>query len=84
MVGIRTSILRRQNKVAQFIASRLILDLCEQATRRPGARVSQRWQDQTGIDLKGAQWKAASAAAEMETDSESEDDPEGAAGGRGE
>ena len=42
MVGIRTSIIWRQNMVAQYIATRLILDLCEQATRRPGARVSWR------------------------------------------
>ena len=43
MVGIRTSILRRQNTVAQFIATRPIMDLSEQATRRPSARVSRRW-----------------------------------------
>ena len=43
MVGIWTSILRRQNTVAQFISTRPILDLSEQATRRPGAQVSQRW-----------------------------------------
>ena len=42
MVGIRTSILRRQNMVAQFIVTRPILDLCEKATQRPGARVSWR------------------------------------------
>ena len=29
MVGIRTSIIRRQNKAAQFIATRPILDLCK-------------------------------------------------------
>ena len=86
MVGIRTSILRRQNTVAQFISTQPILDLCEQATRRPGARVSRRWWEQTGIDLKGAQEKAEAEAAETETeaDSDSEDDPEGSAGGRGE
>ena len=86
MVGIRTSILRRHNTVAQFIATRPILDLCEQATRQPGARVSWWWWEQTGIDLKGAREKAAAAAAEKETeaDSESEDEPEGSAGGRGE
>ena len=84
MVGIKNSILWRQNTVAQFIATRPILDLCEQATRRLGARMSRRWWEQTGIDLKGAQEKAAAAAAETETeaDSESEDDLEGAAGGR--
>ena len=48
MVGIRTSIIRRQNTVAQFIATRPILDLCKQATRRPGTRVPRRWWEQTG------------------------------------
>ena len=43
MVGIRKSILQGQNMVAQFIAMRPIMDLCEQATRRPGARVAWRW-----------------------------------------
>ena len=70
--------------VAQFIATRLSLDLCKHSTRRPGARVSQRWWEQTWIDLKGARDKAAVAATKTETeaDSESEDDPDGAAGGR--
>ena len=36
IVRIRTSILRRQNKVMQFIATRPILGLCEVAVRRPG------------------------------------------------
>ena len=72
MVGIRTSIIRRQNTVAQFIATRPILDLCEQATRRPGVRVSRRWWEQTGIDLKGAREKAAAAAAETETETEAD------------
>ena len=31
MVGIRTSITRRQNMFAQYISTRPILDLCEQA-----------------------------------------------------
>ena len=43
MVEIRISILWRQNTVAQFIATRPIMDLCKQATRQPGARVSRRW-----------------------------------------
>ena len=54
MVRIRTSILRRQNTAAQFIVTRPILDLCEKATRRPGARVSWQWWEQTVIDWKGA------------------------------
>ena len=65
----------------QFIATQLILDLCEQATWRPDARVSRRWWEQTGIDLKGEREKAAAAAADTETeaDSESEEEPDGAA-----
>ena len=55
------------------------MDLCKQATRRPGVRVSWQWWEQTGIDLKGAREMAAAAAAEMEL--ESEDEPDGAAGG---
>ena len=43
IVWIWTSILRRQNTVAQFIATRPILDLCKKATRRPGARVARMW-----------------------------------------
>ena len=54
MVGIRTSILRRQNMVAQYIATRTILDLYEQATLRPGAWVSWWWWKKTEIYLKGA------------------------------
>ena len=72
MVGIRTSINRRQNTVAQNIATQTIMDLCEQATRRPGAQVSWRWWDQVGIDLEGARKQAAVSAAISETDSEEE------------
>ena len=36
--GIQKSVTRRQNTFAQYIATRPILDLCERATRRPGAR----------------------------------------------
>ena len=46
--------------------------------------MSQRWWEQTGIDLKGAREKAAVVAAETEADSESEDERDGAAGGGGE
>ena len=50
-IEIQESITRRQNTVAQYIATRPILDLCERTTHRAGARVSQRWWDQKGIDL---------------------------------
>ena len=80
IVWIQTSILRRQNTVEQFIATRQILDLCEKAIRRPGARVPRRWWEQTGIDWKGAREKAEAATEEAEpgtkalTDSESKAD----------
>ena len=81
MVGIRTSINRRQNTVAQYIATRPILDLCEQATRRPGTRMSRRWWEQAGIDLEGACKQATVPAAISEK--ESEEESERAAGGGG-
>ena len=52
--GIRKAITRRQNTVAQYIATRPILDLCERATQRMGARVYQRWWEKEGIDLEAA------------------------------
>ena len=50
IVRIWTSILRRQNMVAQFIATRPILGLCKVAVRRWGTWVPRRWWEQTGID----------------------------------
>ena len=69
--GIQKAVTRRHNTVAQYIATRPILDLCERATQRVGARVSWRWWDQEGIDLKAAKEQAAEAIA---TDLESESD----------
>ena len=66
---IRKSITRKQNTVAQYIAMQPILDLCDQAKQRAGARVSWRSWDQKGIDLKTAKERAADALA---TDLESE------------
>ena len=80
IVRIRTAILRRQNTVAQFIATRPIMDLCEKAIIRPGARVPMRWWEQTRIYWKGAREKAEAAVKAAEpgakalTDSESEAD----------
>ena len=76
--GIRKSIMRRQNTVAQYIETRPILDLCVRVTQRLGERVSQQWWDQDGIDLV----KAKSRAAETKTaDLESEVDSEERRGG---
>ena len=74
MVGIRTSITRRQNTVAQYIATRPILDLCERATWRPVAHESRRWWEQDGIDLEGARKRAAESTTISETESEEESD----------
>ena len=45
---------KRQNMVAQYIAARSLLDLCEATERTPGARVGMRWWEQLGIDLEGS------------------------------
>ena len=42
-----------QNIVTQFISIRPIMDLCLAAERRMGARVSNWWWDQEGLDLVG-------------------------------
>ena len=47
---VRTSINRRQNTVAKYIATQPLLDLCEGTKRQGGARVTMRWWDQKGID----------------------------------
>ena len=90
----RTSVLRRQNTVAQLIATRPILGLCEVAERRQGTRVPQRWWEQSGIDWRLARENAeapqagANEAASETPGLESELDPEptpgGTAGGTGE
>ena len=74
--GIRKLVTRRQNTVAQHIATRLILDQCERSTRRPGARVSRRWWEQARIDLEGAKKWLAEATMRSETDLEEESDVE--------
>ena len=52
IVRARTSVLRRQNTVAQFVATRPILGLCEGMEQRGGTRVPQRWWEQPGIDWR--------------------------------
>ena len=94
IMRIWTSILQRHNTVAQFIATRQILDLCEGAVRRPKAQVPRRCWDQTGINWKGGREKAAATEEEATEAAESEltgsdleyeaDTPEGTACGTGE
>ena len=73
---IRTSIVRRQNTVAQFIAMRPILGLCEVTEIRPGTRVPRRWWDQTGIDWKAAREKAAAKDGEDKAEAAEAAEPE--------
>ena len=49
--GIKKYVTRRQNTVAQYIATQPIMELCKRAIRRPGARVSWQWWEQPGIEL---------------------------------
>ena len=63
---VRTSVLRRQNTVTQFIVTQPILGLCEVAERRRGTRVPQQWWEQLGIDWKLAREKGERAAAAAE------------------
>ena len=62
VVRTRTLVLRRQNTVVQFIATRPILGICEVAEQRWGTRVPQRWWEQSGIDWSLAKEKTAAAA----------------------
>ena len=64
VVRARKSILRRQNTVAQFIATQPILGICKVEERRQGTRVPQRWWEQSGINWRLAREKVAAAAAQ--------------------
>ena len=47
------------------------MDLCERSTQRVGVRVSRRWWDQEGIDLKEyKEWAAEALATDSESESE--------------
>ena len=57
LADIRKSIANRQNTVAQYIATRPLLDLCEGVRAREGAKVPMRWWDQADIDWETAKVK---------------------------
>ena len=67
---IRKSVTRRQNTVAQYIATQPILDLCEMSNWRPGARVSRRWWEQDRIYLEGAKKRAVETTTRSDPDLE--------------
>ena len=64
---METFIRRWQNTVAQYIATRPILDLCEASEKNWGVQVGMWWWKQAGIDLAVAR-ETAEAAVETDTD----------------
>ena len=52
---VEAYVLRRKNKVVQYIATRLILDICEEAVQRTGTRAYKRWWEKEGLGLEGVQ-----------------------------
>ena len=70
---VQTSINTRQNTVAQYIATRPFLDLCEGTTQIGGGRVAMRWWDQKGIDWEKAKARGAETESELEIDMEEEE-----------
>ena len=82
LTDIRTSIMRRQNTVAQYIATRPLLDLCKGERAREGAKVPLRWWDQAGIDWEKAKAKGVETdmtdGTETGTDTEGEEEREDA------
>ena len=50
---VGTYLYHLHNTVAQFIATRPIMDLCLAAERRTGSRVDKQWWEQDGMDLEG-------------------------------
>ena len=67
-----TYVSRRKNTVAHYIATRLIMDLCEQSARRPGVWVSRRWWEQDVLGLEGGKEKALAELDGEEAQSEEE------------
>ena len=53
---------QRHNTVAQYIATRSLLDLCNATERMQGARVVIWWWEQAGIDMTGERETTETAA----------------------
>ena len=70
---VQTSINTRQNTVAQYIATRPLLGLCEGTTQIGGARVAMRWWYQKGIDWEKEKSRGAETESELETDMDEEE-----------
>ena len=68
---IRVYITRLQNRVAQYIATRPIMDLCLSEERRPGMWLFWRLWEQTAPDILGI--RAGHTEADMEEETEMEE-----------
>ena len=64
--GVEVYITRRQNMVAQYIATRQILELGVEVKRRTGSWVSKRWWEQRGFNFEGAQTAVAGETEDTE------------------
>ena len=53
MTEVEAYVLRRQNTATQYITTQPIINLCEEALRWLGTRVSKRRWEQEGLDLVG-------------------------------
>ena len=53
MEKVEEYVLKMHNMVTHYIATRTILDLCEEAEWKIGTWVSKRWWEQEGLDLEG-------------------------------
>ena len=80
LTDIRKSIANLQNTVAQYIATRPLLYLCEGARAREGAKVPMRWWDQADIDWETAKSKGVEqdSTGGSGTDTEGEEEREDA------
>ena len=58
---VETYVSCHQNTVAQYIATKPIMDLCLAAKRSPGPRVEMGWWEQKGLDLEGMRTAAQEA-----------------------
>ena len=68
---VETYVSHHQNTVAQYIATRPIMDLCLVANRRLRPRVKMGWWEQDGLDLEGMR---TAAREEEQTEGEEETD----------
>ena len=48
---VETCVLHRQNTIAQYIATRPILEICLTVEQRPGARLTRQWWDKAKINF---------------------------------